>query len=65
MKELPAAVHLLTLELVDDTTVLLRLEHQFETGEGMDSAVTVSLQVSYKLVVTLSLCCVCRICSHQ
>lgn len=39
-------MHLLTLEYMSDGKLLLRLEHQFEEGEGMDSKVTVSLDVS-------------------
>ena len=45
-RELPPAVHLLTLEYMSEGQLLLRLEHQFEAGEGMDSDVTVSLNVS-------------------
>ena len=45
-RELPPAVHLLTLEYMSEGQLLLCLEHQFEAGEGMDSDVTVSLNVS-------------------
>ncbi|XP_070544770.1 lysosomal alpha-mannosidase-like isoform X1 [Ptychodera flava] len=44
--ELPANVHLLTLEHLENNMHLLRLEHQYEKGEdaNMSKPVTVSLQ---------------------
>ncbi|XP_057699367.1 lysosomal alpha-mannosidase [Corythoichthys intestinalis] len=49
---LPPAVHLLTLSQWDDELVLLRLEHQFQSGESKNNSqpVTVNLQ---KLFSTL------------
>ena len=46
-KALPDNVHLLTLELWNETTALIRLEHQFEKMEDPDLSknVTVSLMV--------------------
>ena len=55
MKELPANVHLLTLEYLTEETLLLRLEHLFEVGESMSQPVTVSLAVSYHFIHTLTL----------
>ena len=55
MKELPANVHLLTLEHLENNTVLLRLEHQFAVGEAMSQPANVSLAVS-TLFNIVSLC---------
>ena len=46
-KALPDNVHLLTLELWNETTALIRLEHQFEKMEDQDLSknVTVNLKV--------------------
>ncbi|XP_006900896.1 PREDICTED: lysosomal alpha-mannosidase [Elephantulus edwardii] len=48
LRELPPAVHLLTLARWDPETLLLRLEHQFAVGEGSDrnlsSPVTLDLR---------------------
>ncbi|XP_072039300.1 lysosomal alpha-mannosidase-like [Amphiura filiformis] len=50
MKDLPVNVHLLTLELWDDNTALIRLEHQFAKGEDADLSknATVSLKGLFK-----------------
>ena len=49
-RELPANVHLLTLQFVDANTVILRLEHQFEKNEDstLSKPVTVSLDGLFK-----------------
>ena len=46
MNELPANVHLLTLEYLESNTLLLRLEHQFAVGEALSQPANVSLAVS-------------------
>lgn len=44
---MPAKVHLLTLQFLGDNDYLLRLEHQFEVGEGeLGTPVKISLSVS-------------------
>lgn len=45
---LPPAVHLLTFSQWDEESVLLRLEHQFQSGESKLNSrpVTVNLKVS-------------------
>ncbi|XP_078576535.1 lysosomal alpha-mannosidase-like [Branchiostoma floridae x Branchiostoma japonicum] len=42
-RELPSSVHLLTLELAEEDTALLRLEHQYQAADG-GTPQTVSLQ---------------------
>lgn len=51
---LPPAVHLLTLSQWDEESVLLRLEHQFQSWESKSRSqpVTVNLQVRYSKLLT-------------
>uniref|UniRef100_A0AAR2JS97 Alpha-mannosidase n=1 Tax=Pygocentrus nattereri TaxID=42514 RepID=A0AAR2JS97_PYGNA len=59
---LPPAVHLLTLSQWDSESVLLRLEHQYESGESkaFSQPVTLNLQVhthTHSAVTALLPCC--------
>ena len=50
-KELPLNVHLLTLQYLGGSKYLIRLEHQFEAGEGQWGSVQlVSLDVSGHMI---------------
>ncbi|XP_043212637.1 lysosomal alpha-mannosidase-like [Amphibalanus amphitrite] len=54
MKPLPANVHLLTLEMYKPDRLLLRLEHQFETGEDVELSLPVDVNIQ-DLFTTLNI----------
>lgn len=51
-KELPLNVHLLTLEPLDETTLLIRLEHIFEKNEDIEYSQPVTIQLTVRYLIS-------------
>ena len=62
--KLPSNVHLLTLELLDEKTYLLRLENFMETGDVANVTLAVSYPHKQELGALKSVVCRTCLCSR-